>query len=833
MRRGSHCHAPDPRKPLPCGRRAPRRSARSAWILTALCLLPAGQPRADLGAGIDIIADSTSVSGLLNSRTPRDLFLEVYINGEPTQTLVSFSELDHKLYANRGDLLQLGLSVVALNKLEQAQPSAERQGTGLKQILVGDGGPKVPLDGIPGLHYHYDPLKQTIDLQLSDSIRNPNVLGRRRPTTVSSSADSGLLINYDAYVQAPANQLSATSLGLYAEQRLFSPLGILDNTGVQNVRRSSGDYVRLDSAWHYDLVDRLSTALVGDAISSSLAWTRSVRLGGFQFRRNFNLRPDLITFPVPQLGGSAAVPSAVDLYVNNVRQLSTQVPSGPFVIDNVPAINGSGLATLVVRDALGRSVSTSLPVYVDSRMLSRGLDSFAFEGGLLRLNYGVRSFDYGGAPAFNGVYRYGLNDALTLEGHAEGSSGLLNSGGGGLVRLGQFGVVNASLSGSVGPTRNGVQAGLGYQLVLSSMSFTAQSSRAYRSYGDLAAIGGSPPPRVFDQATLSIPLFRTQTLGLSYIHLNGNGVGPSQLASVSYSVQLPHSLSLIFNAYQDFDQHATRGLWLGLSFYLGNQTSGFASGGINNGHSNYGASVSKSAPYNGGWEWAAQASRSGASDNLLARGGYLGRYGEAWVAEQHAAGLDNLSLEAGGSLVLMDHSIELSRRIYDSFALVSTDGVAGVPVLHENRLLGRTDSGGHLLVPDLNGYQQNQLAIDGLALPADARIPVNHVEVVPRSQSGVLAHFPIERYVAASVILVDDSGRELPPGTILRLVETGKDFVVGYDGMAFIEDLRDHNHVTARGLDLSCDLSFDYHPDGHGLQTLGPLTCHSAVAATP
>ncbi|MDE0854723.1 MAG: hypothetical protein OSA97_09915, partial [Nevskia sp.] len=132
MRRGSHCHAPDPRKPLPCGRRAPRRSARSAWILTALCLLPAGQPRADLGAGIDIIADSTSVSGLLNSRTPRDLFLEVYINGEPTQTLVSFSELDHKLYANRGDLLQLGLSVVALNKLEQAQPSAERQGTGLK-----------------------------------------------------------------------------------------------------------------------------------------------------------------------------------------------------------------------------------------------------------------------------------------------------------------------------------------------------------------------------------------------------------------------------------------------------------------------------------------------------------------------------------------------------------------------------------------------------------------------------------------------------------------------------------------------------------------------------
>ena len=798
-----------------------------------LGLLPAGQCRADMDSAVDSIADSASVSSLLNSRTPHDLFLEVSINGESTQTLVSFSELDHKLYASRSDLLQLGISAVALNRQEQGQPAAAQGGAALKQILVGDGGPEVPLDGIPGLQYRYDAQKQTIDLQLSDTIRNPNVLGKRRRTTASGGADSGLLVNYDAYLQTAANQLSAASLGLYAEQRLFGPLGIFDNTGVQDVRRDSQDYIRLDSAWHYDLVDHLSTALVGDAISSSLAWTRSVRLGGFQFRRNFNLRPDLITFPVPQLSGSAAVPSAVDLYVNNVRQLSTQVPSGPFVIDNVPAINGSGLATLVVRDPLGRSVSTSLPVYVDSRMLSRGLDSFAVEGGLLRLNYGLSSFDYGGAPAFNGVYRYGLSDALTLEGHAEGSSGLFNSGGGGLVRLGQLGVVNASLSGSAGPTRNGVQAGLGYQLVLSSMSFTAQSTRSYRSYGDLASIGGSPPPRVFDQATLSIPLLRTQTLGLSYIHLNGNASGPSQLASVSYSLQLPHSMSVIFNAYQDFDQHATRGLWLGLSFYLGNQTSGFASGGVNNGHSNYGASVSKSAPYNGGLEWAAQASRSGASDNLLARGGYLGRYGEAWVAEQHAGGQDNVSLEASGSLVVMDHSIELSRRIYDSFALVSTDGVAGVPVLHENRLLGNTDSGGHLLVPDLNGYQQNQLAIDGLALPADARIPVNHVEVVPRSQSGVLAHFPIEHYVAASVILVDDSGKELPPGTILRLGETGKDFVVGYDGMAFIEELRDHNHVAARGPDLNCALSFDYHPDGHGLQTLGPLTCHAGAAVAP
>ena len=131
---------------------------------------------------------------------------------------------------------------------------------------------------------------------------------------------------------------------------------------------------------------------------------------------------------------------------------------------------------------------------------------------------------------------------------------------------------------------------------------------------------------------------------------------------------------------------------------------------------------------------------------------------------------------------MMDGSVKPSRRIYDGFALVSTDGIAGIPVLHENRVIGVTDRAGHLLVPDLNSYQDNRVGIDGMKLPADARIDTTTMNLVPQSQSGVLAHFGVTRYSAASVILQGLDGKLLPPGATVRHEESGKETIVGSTG---------------------------------------------------
>jgi len=268
-----------------------------------------------------------------------------------------------------------------------------------------------------------------------------------------------------------------------------------------------------------------------------------------------------------------------------------------------------------------------------------------------------------------------------------------------------------------------------------------------------------------------------------------------------------------------------------VSFGLGNNTSVNANVGRQNGQSNYNVNATRPPDYDGGWGWGVQAGDAGSAPYRQAQVQYLGKGGEVTVVGQDINGQGTASLDVTGTVVLMDGSVQPSRRIYDGFALVSTDGVAGIPVLHENRVIGVTDGGGHFLVPDLNSYQDNQVGIDGMKLPADARIDTTEMHLVPQSQSGVLARFGVTRYSAASVILQGPDGKLLPPGAAVHHEESGKDTIVGYDGLTFVEGLQPDNHLVIESGSLHCGVEFAYERPGDGsLPTIGPLTCRPTAA---
>jgi outer membrane usher protein len=736
-----------------------------------------------------------------NTAAAHVVYLEVDLNGQHASLIMPFREERGHLSSTGKDLDAIGLAIDRLGIAPGAQ---------------------VSLDSIAGLQYTYDAGRQSVALHATDAIRKPYAFDTRVPGTLApASAARGMLLNYDAFIQSDID----ARLAIWSEERYFDPAGVLSNTGIAYLYRSEQRYLRYDTSWSHSNPSTLDTGQFGDMISSSLAWSRSIRMGGFQWRSNFALRPDLVTFPVPALYGTAVVPSSVDLYVNQVRQFSGNVPSGPFVVNNVPGITGGGLATVVTHDALGRTLSTSVPLYIDTRLLAAGLSSYSLEGGFVRRAYGLESFDYDPHPALSGSARYGVNDAITVEAHAEATSGLYDVGGGGLVRLGTAGVVSAALAGSTGHYA-GTQMSLGYQWIQPRFSLDAQTIRAFGRYGDLASTDGSDVPTVSDRVTVSVPLFGSQTVGLSYIGFKYPGIMPSHIASVSYSMNLSSLVSVNLSAYKDFGQGKTSGVFLNLSIGLGHNVSVNADVGEQNGQASYNINANRSPDYDGGWGWGVQAGANGAIRYGQAQFQYLGRYGEATVVAQDIGGTSNASLDLTGAIVFMDGSLEAARRIYDGFALVSTDGVGGIPVLHENRMIGMTDSGGHLLVSDLEAYQANQIGIDSMSLPADARIGTTAMDVVPQSQSGVLAHFPVTRYAAASVILQGPDGKLLAPGTRVRDLESGENTIVGYDGIAFVENLQADNHLEVETGSRRCGVQFRYGPAANGtLQTLGPLRC--------
>lgn len=782
-----------------------------------------------------------------------DLYLEVSLNGQPTHSIVSFTSRSGRLFIQPKDLKELG---VDLRRLEPPLDDLGAAGIDLRSV--------------PGLKYQLDEAHQSIDLILADELRTPYAIGRNPRPPPLAGTGTGLVFNYDALVQSGASVAAGASFAASSEQRLFGAFGVLTNTGIATLQQDEQHYVRQSTTYQHDDPATLTAFQAGDILSSSLSWTRTVRLGGVAFGRDFALKPDLITFPIPQLGGSAALPSTVDLYVNNVHQLSSEVPGGPFVINGAVAITGAGLATIVVRDPLGRAVTATLPIYVDSRLLAAGLSSYSIETGALRYNYGLRSFDYEGHSVVNGTYRHGIDNDLTFESHAEATQGLIDAGFGALLRMGTAGVLNASIAGSsnsvrrefageqqqvvwpsvagvlsntatsqapapmaqplFGATGAGGQATLGYQLIVPAFSITAQMTRSFDNFADLAAVGGTPASRALDQVTASIPLGLQQTLGSSFVHVKDSIAGRSAIGALWDSARLTRTLSAFVNLSRDFEQRRSASVSIGLSVDFGDRVSGFTNAGTSAGHAVYGASLSRSADYGGGWEWSAQSNRSDDTMSSLARGGYLGRYGEITAAAQVIEGHTDVSAEAVGGLLFMDGVIEAARHIGSGFSLVSTDGTANVTVLHENRPLGVTDAGGHLLVPDLNPYEHNTLAIDTLNLPADDKIPVDRLDVTPRAQSGVLAHFPIQHYNAGTVTLVDGSGKFLPAGTVVHDIETRRDSTVGYDGLAFIEDLAPQNHLRADGAKLDCEALLNYQPSAATSATLpylGQVSCRA------
>ena len=763
--------------------------------LTALLLLAmAPLARADG-------ADPGPASLPSDPAAPNELYLEVTLNAESTGLILRFTQVGKGLRSSVANLQQLGLDPAR---------------------LLAPGQTEVALDAIPGLSYDYDAARQSVSLQVADDLRAPyRISARPAAQTPPSQVTPGAVLNYEAYAELGQTRRAA----LFNDVRYFNDSGVFSNTGTVNLGAGQRKYMRFDTFWSHADPATLQTWQVGDLISSSLSWSRAVRVGGLQWRKNFQLRPDLLTFPVASVDGTALVPSSLSLYVNGVQQYSASVPSGPFILNQVAGINGAGQATIITRDALGRSVTAVLPLYVDTRMLAGGLSDYSVEAGAVRRDYGRRLFGYERQLVASASGRHGVSDSVTIEGHAELAAGLYQAGAGALWRLGQAGVLNGSLSASAGRSC-GAQLGAGYQYLGPRFSVDVQGVRASAGFGDLASRDGSPVVRAADRLTLSLPLPAGSSISGSYIRYRTPGAPSSKIATVGYAATLFHGLFFSASLFQDLRQREKRGFYFGLSMAFDNNLAISVNSSRQNGESGRSASAQRAADFGGGFGWSMQAGTAGGNAYRQAQVEYLGNDGRVSARTQNSRSGNVSSLGAAGALVLMDGHLEAARQVGNGYALVSTGGVANIPVLHENRQIGVTGGSGYLLVPNLNPYGSNQISIATDELGVDVRVPVTNINVVPRQLAGVLAAFPIGRYSAATVIVQDADGKPLAMGSPVLHVQSGKRTVVGFDGIAFIDDLLEQNQLQIGEGDSACTVHFAYaRPPAGGLPVIGPLHC--------
>ncbi|MBB5281193.1 fimbria/pilus outer membrane usher protein [Pacificimonas flava] len=725
------------------------------------------------------------------------LYVELVVNGQATGDLVELRLDGAHEYVDISILRRAGLNIGGAGEIDLTQ--------------------------VEGVYTRYDAANQTLALDIRPDLLPVQRLAENGVPSIESEAGTGVTLNYDLYLQHSENRSEAS---LWTEQRLFGSRGSLSNSGIARTSsRTRARYLRYDTRLIADNPDQSLSYAAGDLITRSLPWSSSVRLGGLQIARNFRLRPDLVTVPLPRFSGMASLPSSVDLFVDGFRQQSSEVSPGPFVLEDVPVVNGAGEATVVTTDAVGRQISTSVPFYVSSELLRPGLSDYAAEIGFVRKDYGLRSFSYGGMAA-SGSLRTGLTQHLTLEAHAEAARGLALAGAGLVAAPFRVGTVNASVALSSFEGRTTTQWSAGYSYRSRNFGLSFQHNERGADFRDLGSfdLRNIEPRHVSDRLIASGHFRGIGSFGAALISVRAAAERPARLASLTYTRSIGRQASLVLGLDTEFESGNVNAQMRLVIPWGATTTSGAVShspgrGGLVE------ASHSRSAPFEGGWGYDVDVAANEDGD-IYGQGNLRLRtaVNEMQLGASTAYGNTLSWASTTGSVVFMDGSAFFANSIGESFAVVATEA-EGVGVTFENRYAGKTNRNGHLLISSVPSYLPVRFSLDTLALSLDHSVEATERRAAFARGAGAVVRMPVRKARSITVLLTDAAGEPLPPGERVT-VNASQDLQTGWDGIVFIENASDDMVLEVkRRSGPECKVSVAIPDDISPLAQLGPFAC--------
>ncbi|MEN4914822.1 fimbria/pilus outer membrane usher protein [Acinetobacter pittii] len=759
------------------------------------------------------------------------LFLNISINSNISKDLISVrQDQDRKLYIRSRDLKALRV------KMDEHIPDNQ-------WVYIND---------LNGIQFKYLENEQSLNLKVPSNMLtgySVDLNGQQvtSPNLLKMKPLNAAILNYSLYqtMTNDENVFSGTAEGIFNSAIGNFSSGVLYNGSNEN-SYSHEKWVRLESKWQYVDPEKIRIYTLGDFISNSPDWGSSVRLAGFQWSSAYSQRGDIVTSALPQFSGSAALPSTLDLYVNQQKIYSGLVPSGPFDIKQLPFISGNEV-TLVTTDATGQQSITKKPYYFSSKILAKGINEFSVDVGVPRYNYGLYSNDYDDATFASGAIRYGYSNSLTLSGGAEASTdGLSNLGTGFAKNVLGIGVINADIAASQYKDENGYSALIGLEGRISkNISFNTSYRKVFDNYFDLARVSqvrylkdnqiNAESQNYLNYSALADEIFRA---GINYNFYAGYGVylGYNQikysdnsykLLSTNLSGSLDKNWGFYASAYKDYENHKDYGVYFALRYTPSSKVNAITSVSSDSGSLRYRQEIfGLSEPQIGSFGWGGYVERDqDAKENnasiyasYRARAAYLtGRY-------NRFGDNDQVAVSATGSLVAAAGRIFAANEIGDGYAVVTNAGPQS-QIINGGVNLGATDKSGRFLIANLRPYMSHHVYLDPSYLPLEWEVSSTNQTAFVGYRQGTLVDFGAHQVISGLVKLVDQKNSPLMPGYTVR-INGQQDGMVGYDGEVFIPNLLKQNKLEIDLLDHgSCQVDFAYENKQYSAKKLGPYVC--------
>lgn len=643
-----------------------------------------------------------------------------------------------------------------------------------------------------------------------------------------------VFLNYDINYSANhfAGAPNSRGLGILTELGISNNAGVLTSSAVGRNLIKSGtnsdapSWLRLNTTFTRDYPALNRTLRLGDNTTRGSLLGRNVYFGGIQYGTNFALTPGFISQPLPTISGLSSTPSTVELYINNVLRQTTNVPTGPFTLTNLPTFNGTGDARLVVRDLLGRETVITQPFFSSSQLLAAGLADWSIEAGVLRQGLGVSNASYG-AGFMSGTYKQGLTSEVTAEGRAELTRELQTLGGGVIAALpGQLLGRAAVMSSRSALHGTGIQWLLGAEHTQTVLNAGIQIQGASSNFRQLGFDAFSLPTRLQVAGNINYFIDSKKSISGGLAIADRFDTARVSTLSLGYSQRVFDRGNLrVFAARSNAGVAATT-VGISLSVPVGDTV--ITSAGIDHSstQTNSYVSASGTAVENGSFGWRLLANQQ--TNTRRAEGGlnYAGQFGQLSGDVSKSGDQTAVRLGASGGLLAADGRLFASQRLNESFAVVEVPGYPGINVLLGNRVLAKTDNNGAAVLPRLVPFQSNSIQLDTRDLPISAEIDNIVQSGVPASRSGIKLVFASRAGRAALLTIVLDDGEAAPAGATLTVNTPDQEFFVARRGQAYVTGLEGTNQIVLKWKNQQCTLVATVPPlVKEDIARIGPLLC--------
>lgn len=770
-----------------------------------------------------VLADIPQNTGQIEEIDPTlisEQFLEVKINNVTTKDVIVIITYKNKLF----------LPGEFLDKFKMNY-------TNWKYITYLDNN-YFELPNITNINYQIDNRKSIININIPANLfTNQDLIKKNKKLNYHQPAP-GLYLNYEALVSKYAENKS-TNLNSFNELVWFGKKGIIYSSFTLNRLDNTNKLTRLETRYEKDTPNNNKTLIIGDTRTAPGIWGGPVLFGGIQYKNNFLLTPEFLPYPLPDIKGQAALPSVVDVFVNDNLTGRFDANMGPFSIFSIPTVTGSGTIKVIQQDVLGQKTIYEIPFYTSPILLKKGLKDYEINLGATRNDFYYKSNLYS-RILLNGFYRKGITNNLTLETRGEALKRLQNIGLGSSFSAIKFGTITlaqvisnnneklASQKKSIG-----AETRLLYSNAHKYFNVNLNFEYFSESFASLGQYYDQLPPKVNAQAFLGVPLYFNNSIALNYIYKYNREPSLekiSRILTANYSHNLFNKFYINLSANYDINNKSKQFFM----YFSGN-------------HKDYNASYSNiyqkpNKPIHNvmlnkmsnklySLDYDLRYAKQTDNNNFTSEFFYKTHVGDYNLGLEKQGNDKNYRFQANGSILYLN-KFYLSRRINDGFAIVDTDNVPNIDIYQNNHKVATTDKKGKALITNINSYSQNRITLNTESIPLNYSFNKNYDIIVPYKKTGNIIKFKFTKTVDGSLVLVDDTDNAIVDGASVFRKEDKSKFVVGYDGFVYLDNILPENtlEVSWTGkktkLTQTCLAYFKFESKPNEIQPdLGSIKC--------